>query len=208
MKKILLLLLIAGGLFSQLEAKCTRSDIANLRAKGFSNTAIGRICGIPHHAKHKKRKKHHARSGGSTVQWLPPVDPRMCKKYFRFATRTKCNTYYKGAKSICRAMGGRLPTLREIQNANRTTHCIQHLHGKTDSYDITRKERDKYDMCLYRLGFNAYLDYWTSTSPKGFPNDACVESIGGIDENGKYYKCTSLEKNRPVARNLVRCVAR
>ncbi len=160
MKKILLLLLLAGGLLSQLEAKCTRSDIANLRAKGFSNSEIGRICGISHHTKHKKRKKHHRRAGGR-VQWIN-LEDKQCSRYLANSRNewgdTGCLVTYKKAQRICSAVGGRVPSLNDFKRV--AAKCNQSLRRTT--VDIGNAT----NACYHRNGVDTYMGhiYWTRTT--------------------------------------------
>ncbi len=183
MKKILLLLLIAGGLFSQLEAKCTRSDIANLRAKGFSNTEIGRICGISHHAKHQKRKKHHRRSGGR-LQWIN-LEDKQCSRYLANVlpkwNDTGCLVSYANARRVCSAVGGRLPSLNDFKRV--AAKCGQNLRRVTD--DIG----DAANRCYHRNGVDTYIGhkFWTRTAQRYVPSNKFVANlsqnvIGGSNE--------------------------
>jgi len=206
MKKLLLILVLGTALFSQTEARCKRADIASLKHKGFSTTEINRICGISHKSKHKKTKKHHKRSASSRTRWLPPVPKAICAKYTGSTIVGKglCNARYKDARKICRAMGGRLPTERELlHSCDSCTHIVPVQRDATYIYDP--KVRFRYEKCTGRLGFKIGRAFWSSTSSRAsgrirvvnFP----IEPNFTADHNGMDEDILSYD-------DYVRCVAR
>jgi len=103
----------------------------------------------------------------STAQkgWLDPTRNICTSKGGKISSDGVCEADWHQAKKICKAMGGRLPTIEELRRV--ITGC----GGVVDSSE-SNKKNSNYQSCYQNKGFTASNRYWSATTGAGDTSNA------------------------------------
>ena len=140
---------------SSIYAECSKSEVMKLIDRGYSKTEISIICDIAQKTSTPTRKVN---------KWITPKDST-CRSKGGKLEKGICSANWQDAKAICRAMGGRLPSVSELNRV--ITDC----EGTVDSA-AENKGDPNYQSCYKRKGFAASNYYWSSTTYTGYSGHA------------------------------------
>ena len=157
-KKMKLMLVLTGLLSTYGYASCNKQEVMKLIDKGFSKTEINSICDIQAKSTAVSKPK---------VEWIDPSNSTCQRKKGR-SNKGICEARWNSAKNICRASGGRLPTLDELTQVVQACGVVV-ADWETDSKSWVKKkskenmENSNYQRCYKQNGFSP-LVYWSSLS--------------------------------------------
>ena len=88
-----------------------------------------------------------------------------------------CSADWNTAKKICRSVGGRLPSIDELEKVVKNCGGISERYGDRNwgNQDSARNKNitnSSYQTCYKAKGFSASNDYWSSISSVGDEDDA------------------------------------
>jgi len=107
----------------------------------------------------------------ATAEWINPPRKICTKNGGKLTSGDVCVANWSNAKRICRAAGGRLPTINELQGI--ATGCgARHPKYRNDL-------NPSYQSCYKQKGFTLASGYWSSTASTSHPKNILVFGFHG-----------------------------
>lgn len=157
---LLVNIILALSLSTSIYAECSKNEVIKLVDKGFSKSEIDNIC------------------NKTVIKWASPSEHNCRSNGGGYSPSTSsCWSTWSEAKNICRASGGRLPSIDELKNEVSKCGGISKNYDSEDmSYgymDISSESHKSYIACIKNADFGTTY-YWSSTTNGDSSNVAWI----------------------------------